>query len=184
MRASVKYLRYSLVVGWQVSQTCLVLFFIRAFLSLEIPLFEQIILASCISAVIGFLFFVIRIRFAESIYNLDEVISLIMISSLISALIFPLSLVNIDRSRSFYVLSWVEYGLISKENGTLKFEIKSTEASDRNGVELRLNEQIQRGLVVEKGGGFQLSQTGRMLISLSNLLSDIFRLENWTLNKR
>jgi hypothetical protein len=183
MRAKNKYLQYFLFVSWQVFQTCLVLFFFRAFLALGFPLFEQIILASFASAALGFLFLFLRSKMSNYKLNFDEFFSLIIISSLLSVLILPLSLVNIDRSRSFYVLSWVEKGLVSKEKGALEFKIESTEALDRNGVELRLNEQIQRGLVVEKGGIFHLTQTGRLLMSLSNLLSEIFKLENWDLNK-
>ena len=88
-----------------------------------------------------------------------------------------------DRSRSFYVLSWVDNGSISSSDGELNFQIKSSEASDINGVALRLKEQIGRGLVQEVNGRYQLTPTGDLYISVANFLADLYRLENWDANK-
>ena len=183
MDVKVKYLRYFVVVGWQVAQTSILLYFLRAFVKLETPLFEQIIFTVCLSAGLSMLFFLLKIKVLSGRFNRDEFISLVVISGLLGFLILPLSLVNVDRSRSFYVLSWVDNGSISSSDGELNFQIKSSEASDINGVALRLKEQIGRGLVQEVNGRYQLTPTGDLYISVANFLADLYRLENWDANK-
>lgn len=183
MNAKVQYRRYLTVVGWQIAQTSILLYFLRAFTKLEIPLFEQIIFTVCLSAGLSMLFFFLKIKVLSGRFNRDEFLALVVISALSGALILLLSLVNVDRSRSFYVLSWVDNGSISSSDGELKFRIKSNEALDTSGVALRLEEQIGRGLVQEANGRYQLTPTGNIYISMANFLADIYRLENWDANK-
>jgi len=159
------------------------LYFLRAFSKLETPLFEQIIFAVCLSAGLSMLFFFLKIKVLSGRFSRDEFLSLVIISSLLGALMLLLSLVNVDRSRSFYILSWVDNGSISSSDGKLEFRIKSSEASDINGVALRLKEQIGRGLVQEANGRYQLTSTGHLYISIANLLADAYQLENWDANK-
>ncbi len=183
MNARVRYLRYFTFVGWQLAQTSVLLYFLRAFAKLDTPLFEQIIFTVCVSAGLSMLFFFLKIKLLSERFIRDEFLSLVIISGLLGCLILPLSLVNVDRSRSFYVLSWVENGSISSINGELKFRIKSSEALDINGVALRLEEQIGRGLVQEANGRYQLTPIGDLYISMANFLADLYRLENWDANK-
>jgi predicted transcriptional regulator len=77
----------------------------------------------------------------------------------------------------------VDNGSISSNAGELKFRIKSSEALDINGVALRLEEQISRGLVQEANGEYQLTPTGSIYVSMANFLADLYRLENWDINK-
>ena len=183
MNAKARYLRYFAVVGWHLAQTSLLLYLLRAFTQLGTPLFEQIILTICFSAGLSMLLFFLKVRVLARRLNHHEFLSLVVISSLLTALILLLSLVNIDRSRSFYVLSWVDNGSISSNAGELKFRIKSSEALDINGVALRLEEQISRGLVQEANGEYQLTPTGSIYVSMANFLADLYRLENWDINK-
>lgn len=111
----------------------------------------------------------------------DVVVHALIIGFLSTSLILPNTLLNIDRSRSFYVLSWIDSGKVIYGEHGLQFNVDSPEASDLAGVSKRVKEQISRGLIYEKD--LTLTKEGKILLATANFLSKIFVLENWTQNK-
>jgi hypothetical protein len=102
---------------------------------------------------------------------------------MLSLLVLPYTLLNVDRSRSFYVLSWVDQGSVFVENGQIILEVKSAESADITGVDLRLKEQEQRGLIREGNGIYKVTNIGKMTLWIANLLAKLFNLTNWEANK-
>jgi hypothetical protein len=84
-------------------------------------------------------------------------------------------LMNIDRSRSFYVLVW-------SENVKSEEEIADLVTQQFGGVEIselhqRLLEQVKRGLLVEDQGKYSLTKLGNVTLSTSRILAKIFSLK-------
>ena len=163
--------------------SCLFLLLSRNLLRLGIPLFEEIILTAVVGSI--FTFFVFAYLKNRNIFNepVRMISYLTVIGLFLSVLVFPYSLVNIDRSRSFYVLSWVNLNKVQIESGELILSVNSSESVDKRGVLLRLNEQEQRGLVSEMEGAYQVTRYGKFLLRIANLLAHLFHLENWNANK-
>ena len=164
--------------------TCLILTLTRNFIEFDFPMFEEIVLVSILAALItlGFTLYLKKVGlFRESISLLCYVN---LIALMLSILVLPYSLINVDRSRSFYVLSWVDQGGVSIKNDQTVVKVESTEAADTTGVELRLKEQQQRGLIQETNGKYKVTNMGELTLEIANLLSRIFNLKNWEANKK
>lgn len=164
--------------------TCgLLLLLSRNFLRLELPLFEEIILVAILSSFMCLISGLYLTRVKTLIGSVRMVSYLAFIGLLIATIVFPYSLVNIDRSRSFFVLSWVDHGKISVNSGEITLSVDSHESVDKIGVLQRLNEQEQRGLVSKKDNSFEVTGYGKFMLRIANSLAKLFNLENWEANK-
>ena len=155
----------------------------RNFLNLGIPLFEEIILAAFVGAI--FTFCISAYLKNKNILNdsIRMISYLTIIGLFLSVLVFPYSLVNIDRSRSFYVLSWVNLNKVQIKSGELVLSVNSSESVDKLGVLLRIQEQQQRGLVNEIEGTYRATRYGKVLLRIANFLAQLFNLQNWKTNR-
>jgi hypothetical protein len=90
---------------------------------------------------------------------------------------------NIDRSRSFYVISWIRtYQVVDSKELDLT-EIKSTEAKNVIAVEQRIKEGISRGVIKESNDKFELTLVGEILYRFSDSTAKLFKLNGWFENK-
>jgi hypothetical protein len=119
---------------------------------------------------------------------MEKLLPQFLAAAIVSTLIFmtsaTFSLVNIDRSRSFYVLSWVDRGLVSNVDG--KFDLSrvmSDEKWNLKGIESRFFEQISRGLITSQGPRYRLTKMGFVYLKFAEISADIFKLKNWESNK-
>jgi hypothetical protein len=128
------------------------------------------------------IFLVIRKSLSSfSKLSLSIVVHGIIIGFLLACFVIPNTLLNVDRSRSFYVLSWIDSGKITYSAKGFKVTAKSPEADDEAGVIQRVLEQQSRGLVHESE--MKLTSKGKLTLEIANRLSWLFDLENWTLNR-
>ncbi len=163
------------------SSLCIVL--TRSFLKIDILLFESIVL---FSSMIFLLVFLILAKTRSKVIptaSLQTLFYVSLIGLLCTLIILPNTLLNVDRSRSLYVLSWVHQGQLKNVNGEFVVNVKSSEGSDLSGVELRLDEQIQRGLVINLGNEYKLSRSGIFVLKVAEFLANTFNLSNWQRNK-
>lgn len=162
---------------------CLILALTRNFIELNFPIFEEIILASILATLItlGFTFYLNSVGGQKNSIRLLSYVNIIGL--MLSLLVLPYTLLNIDRSRSFYVLSWVDKSKVYFENGQIVLEVRSTESTDIAGVDLRLKEQEQRGLIREENGVYKVTNIGKLTLRIANLLAKLFNLSNWEANK-
>jgi hypothetical protein len=106
----------------------------------------------------------------------------------INLLIFILlqsSLVNIDRSRSFYVLSWAQQNKIFKsEKGFVTRGVSSLERMNPLAINARIEEQIHKNLLTVNGEMVIPTGSGKMILRIADTLALVFNLDNWSLNKK
>ena len=96
--------------------------------------------------------------------------------------IFINIILDVDRSRSFYVLSWVRYGEVQITENTINLvHVKSSEKLNVAAIEQRISEQIDRGLI-DKKQHLHLSIQGKLLVKFSDLLAKLYRLNGWSSN--
>jgi hypothetical protein len=141
--------------------------------------FDQILYLSLI-----FLIFAtfISTRSFQRVLPQSQLAVIVLIVTFFFYSFYSVMLVNIDRSRSFYVLSWVEKDKIYYENGKIQVSVESREADNSDGVEQRIIEQKDRGLIKISGDKVQLTLYGKNLLMVSNTFASIFTLKNWELN--
>lgn len=115
--------------------------------------------------------------------NPTELIAFLVVG-LTSVNLFTQSIVlNIDRSRSFYVLSWAEKNLIEYRDGRLDLNmVKSNEKLSVTSIEQRIIEQQKRNLLEISESKVRLTTQGKILLSFSNLTAKILGLRNWEKN--
>jgi hypothetical protein len=111
-----------------------------------------------------------------------EKITQILLISISVSFVLNTVLLNIDRSRSFYVLSWVSNNQIKNTSGELVISVRSKEALNQEGVNLRLNENIARGLIKKSDDIFILTSRGKILLEVSEKFANLFNLKNWKAN--
>ena len=113
-----------------------------------------------------------------------ENISVVFLVTVLFFTIHQTTLLNVDRSRSYYIIGWVHNQKVSIDNGVLNYErVHSIEKSNPRAMTERLEEQISRGYIHNEGETLQLSMSGQTLYSLAQLLSKIYSLTNWDLNR-
>ena len=112
-----------------------------------------------------------------------SLISDALILGLAIAFLLNSFLLNIDRSRSFYVLSWVQNEQIDISSTPTKIQIKSRESASLEAVLQRVEENQSRGLISKDSNGLHLTRAGKFLLLTSNVLAHIFVLKNWEANK-
>jgi hypothetical protein len=117
------------------------------------------------------------------IVKLEEIRQILLVCIAVSFILNTL-LLNIDRSRSFYVLSWVSNQQITSSPGQVKITSQSKEAANATGVLLRIKENTTRGLIKSEGETFSLTLKGEILLSVSKTLSKVFNLNNWKENEK
>jgi hypothetical protein len=94
------------------------------------------------------------------------------------------TLVNIDRSRSFYVLSWANQNKVfDSKDGVTLVGVQSQEKLNLLAIEVRLGEQIEKNFLELDRNQIKPTVTGKFMLWIANSLANIFNLENWKLNK-
>ena len=142
-------------------------------------LFNQINIASLLCGVSLFLFLLLRKKLCYENFLLIFLVSLMFFIS------HQMVLLNIDRSRSYYVIGWVHAGNVGVKNDlytyddVVSFEKKNIEASN-----MRIREQIDRGVMVKMEDTLKLTFTGAAMYKTAEILSRVFGLENWKANYR
>jgi hypothetical protein len=151
-------------------------------------LFDQFCLITALIFVVNLLF-LITFSKGKSIHSSRTVITLV---SLVTALTYfttvQYTILAIDRSRSFYVLSWVDQGWINVINNELRIDPRINTAQvdlDVNNLlplNQRLDEQLSRGLISRAPNRLQLTWAGKVLLNTSNFAAKVFNLQGWWQN--
>jgi hypothetical protein len=158
-----------------------VLYVLRHFSVGSNLLFEQI-LFSAISPII--LLILLNKPLLRRSLNFGDVYKEVSIMILVFILAMSFSLVNVDRSRSFYVLSWVGNQKITcTETQYDLSQVQSEEKFNVDAISSRIDEQISRGLISISEDGCDLTNSGKVYLFLANTLAKIFFLDYWYKNR-
>jgi hypothetical protein len=143
-------------------------------------LFDQILFISCLNI----MFFLILVNKRIKL-SFDKMVAII---SLGLSLMFlnQTFVLNVDRSRSTFVLSWVEKGYVSIDTtGSFLLEgILSKENSNELGTIQRVRENIDRGLISVKGETVELTLVGHLLLHICEGTANLFNLQGWKTNSQ
>lgn len=100
-----------------------------------------------------------------------------LVAALIPFVLVSFLLLNIDRSRSIYLLKWVG----SNQNSGTTLEqlrtVKNLTPSEFSAIQQRISEQEQSGTIVEKNSNIQLSLRGQFMLKI---IEAVARFENLT----
>lgn len=160
------------------SLTMLLIFFLVRSVNSSSLIFDQILFCGFITLLI----LLIAKRYSrKSLMSSFEAILLVAVITLVSQSIF----LNIDRSRSFYVLSWIQSNQITYVNGELDISrVNSQEKNNESAIRNRIEEQLSRGLLIESQSDLALSFRGLLVLNASDYLAEIFNLNGWLQNSK
>lgn len=114
----------------------------------------------------------------------NSTLNVLILSSILFFVTAQSTVLTIDRSRSFYVLSWVKAEKIIVTDTGLDFSlVQSDEKNSNSAVELRLQEQVDRKLVYFNSGKYSLTMLGSMVLLCADSFAKIFNLTGWYQNK-
>lgn len=120
-----------------------------------------------------------KARLPQSLSKISDTILIALIGSTCLSLV----LLNIDRSRSFYVLYCVKQELIGVSESGQLVSTKNRESLPPS-IELRLEENETRRLLTRKGNKLELSSTGNVVLFSSEALARLFNLQGWHETRR
>lgn len=90
------------------------------------------------------------------------------------------TILNIDRSRSFYILQWIEESPKGTDINDFRRQIdKQLGSAEVKAFNQRLSEHVSRGIIQSEGNYLALSKVGKFIYSISNLLARLFDLNGW-----
>jgi hypothetical protein len=142
-------------------------------------LFEQIIFVGILTGFVS----LILLSWKKSKFSVTISEILLIVTLFVSLANF--SLLNIDRSRSFYLLAWIDQSKVRESNSNLDLGmVLSSENKNVNAIQVRINEQVSRGLVSINGNQYYLTGLGEVYLLISNKAADMFDLENWRINSK
>ena len=136
-------------------------------------IFIQIIVCSIILLSVLYL-----LRLSNSKFKFFNGNELLIIA--ISFIVVTFLLLNIDRSRSFFLLKWVDS---SGSNGITVQEIqkqKNLSESDLVAVEQRIQEQSQSGFLIVRNERIYISQEGKVLVFIFRNLARVENLAGYS----
>ena len=152
-------------------------FFLVRIISKSSLIFDQLNLCGVF---IGLIF--IRFRFKTNFLKTRNFETLLMV--VVMVFISQNIYLNIDRSRSFYVLSWISKGeIISTTKGLDLQNVKSTEAENKSAILQRIVEQKSRGLIKKEKNTYKLTEKGNLILNFSELIGKIYDLRGWKMNR-
>jgi hypothetical protein len=148
-------------------------------------LFEQIMVSVILSAVcIGIAVLLLLKKSLIPSQRVPTIAWLILVAMLIMIILGPNTVMNVDRSRSFYVLSWVENNKIeTTTNGELILNVESPEKFNIVSIKERLNEQSSRGLIEFRDNSYFLTWRGRLTFNMAETLAAFYKLDGWLKNR-
>jgi hypothetical protein len=155
----------------------LALFVIRLFRFLDNLLFEQILFAAALCLLLSLFWYLINKKF-KSFIRFEILLAIILFFNLATT-----SLLNIDRSRSFYLLSWIDKNQLICSDGGFDFRnVPSLEKLNQEAIRQRVLEQRDRKLINYDYNSCDLTNLGKFHLFLSYNLSSVFYLDGWKRN--
>lgn len=152
-------------------------FYLVRLLSQSSLILEQIMSVSGIIIVIN-LFLLMKEK--KKNYEIMAIVVLIIaVITQFEASIF----LNIDRSRSVFILAWVNNHEIDVSQGNVRVvKFTSSEMENLDALKLRIDEQVQRGLIKVGSDKIFLSASGKLVLHFSQKIASIFQLDGWEQN--
>ena len=155
----------------------LFLFLIRQ-ITQTIILFESILISILLTVLLAISFYFIQQKRGIIKFDYETLLSLFVSVLLFYSISFS-TIMNTDRSKSLYVLSWVhDLGPITEKNLAQKIRIKYGEY-DSSYIQQRITEHKSRGVFVERNGFIQTSTLGNVYWYVANKIAGIFKLSGW-----
>ena len=144
----------------------------------EILLFESMLLSILITILFVLILYWVRREREFKQFAFEDLLAIVL-SLVLFYSISGSTILNVDRSKSFYVLSWVhDYGPISENELAQRLQSKYG-AYDSISINQRLVEQTSRGVLVFRGGRYQTSVVGDIYWYVATGIASIFKLSGW-----
>jgi hypothetical protein len=99
--------------------------------------------------------------------------------SLLIFILLSSLILQVDRSRTNYVLSWISEDLVKFKNGHYITSINNPEALNSVAIEQRLVEHEHRKFLKIEGERVSLTFLGSLALSVSSRIGQVYNLRGW-----
>jgi len=171
--------------------TWLASLFVFGIVRIQFPtslLFDQFCLLTAFVSMITFLILKFGKGSVFPTLTRKDTFTKVLIGMLSGSLFFSTvqySVLAVDRSRSLYVFSWVEEGLIKVNSSGISVADVSVDPEglrDLESINQRIKEQEARGLMKSNSEEVQLTFSGKLLLGVAKLFAVAFNLKGWYLH--
>jgi hypothetical protein len=171
--------------------TWLASLFVLGIVRIQFPtslLFDQFCLLTMFLSIVTFLILKLgRYGFLPKLMRKDTFTKVLIAT--VSGLLFfstvQYSVLAVDRSRSLYIFSWVEEGLITKSSSGVSVSDSSVDPEglrDIISINQRIEEQEARGLMKSNSDEVQLTFSGKLVLGVAKFFAATFNLKGWYLH--
>jgi hypothetical protein len=143
--------------------------------------YSERILEQLFVLAIGIAMFFISMMFIGTLtISIWMVISVAINIFTLNFLIFVLLLINIDRSRSTYVIAWTKFGWVKIVNKKFQYNEKILNIESNTAMlDQRILEHKSRKILRITDNEIELLFLGKTIYALANIMSKVFNLVNW-----
>jgi len=142
-------------------------------------LYEEILIATILSFILSFLIIATTMPQKISVSLIRRFFQGITIGVLLFYIFSFSVIMNVDRSKSLYVLNWFhEEQPVSKSQMEILL-IKKYGEYDKIYIEQRIQEQLERKVFQKKGNFIALTKLGSFYWNVGNIVARIFHLDGW-----
>jgi hypothetical protein len=126
------------------------------------------------------MFFLSMMLIGTLTISISMVISVAINIFTLNFLIFVLLLINIDRSRSTYVIAWIKFGWVKIVNEQFQYNKKILNIESNTAMlDQRILEHKSRKILRITHNEIELLFLGKTIYALANIMSKVFNLVNW-----
>lgn len=145
-------------------------------------LFDQIVLICVLVSLLQVVFAFLRVAIPEKeLRNIRSVFFSfcdLTVLTIVSVFLLSAPLLNVDRSRSFYVLYCVQHQ-VALNSDSNRYISKKNGAEFEYGVSLRLRENQDRGLLASHGSKLDLTTAGKTILFIGEKSANLFKLRGY-----
>lgn len=157
------------------------LFILLRFLFTSLLLFESLLISTSVSLILSNVFL-----FRKNLKKDVDLYTLAISASLSALMFFSVGfscIMTVDRSKSFYVISWI-HDLQPVKSNVLESAIRNKYGEyDKSYINQRIKEQATRKIIISDKDEYRLSKIGQFYWGYASLISKIFNLQGWNQNK-
>jgi len=159
----------------------IIILFLWRRISITTLLYDQFLLITFLILILSYIF--VKRLFSKTNLNRTNIEKFAM-SILIAILFFSTvqyTVLTVDRSRSLYLLQWVQDGRILMNNGNVVVVgIAEPEMNVESAIAQRIEENRFRGLITTHLNGVQhLTSLGKAHLTLAQIFAKFFNLKGW-----
>ena len=154
-----------------------VLLFHTSLLSGSVFFYRGLVLLALVALVVAAVLLVLRQTVLRGLLGIRDILLILSLLLSVNVVFFTHLPVTADRSISVFMLAWMNRADGPLTADEIEQGIVQEYVIDRQAIAKRLEEQLVTGTLVPSGDGYVLSDEGRSLIAVYELIARVFNMD-------